>query len=927
MKRYCLKIFSILSILFLSGPLYGVESGLEQELSFIISSPNYMIAADTNGNHKVSIPDYQSYAVPGYPDLPAKLLRFAVPPTALESSIRVEYTQEGTVSLGIFEIKALAAMATWADSTKVLDNVPEIYSHDTFYPEQPVEYHGVSRMRKWRIVTIKYTPFQYNPVSHELRFIPQTAIRIVYEQTTRNFLTQLESVDTIMDKRARELLQNYTQSVEWYTPELPILRQAVEPHDYAIITTNAIRDGSTKLVDFQDYLVNKGFSPTLVTEDDYSGLTGQNPNGTAEKIRQWLINNYQSMGIEYVLLIGNPDPDDPSSSSDSIGDVPMKMCWPRRIESNYKESPTDYFYADLTGNWDLDGDGYFGEFGTAYGAPDCDRGDGGVDLLNEVYVGRIPVYNGGVAQLDSVLSKIIAYGNAVSIDWRDNVLLPMSFSDASTDGAWLAESMVDNYLASNGFIDYKMYMQGSLCPTGNSTFIDDEELVDGATKTKWINNPYGMVWWWGHGSQSGAYLGYGECGWGTIISSSNTTSLDNSHPSFVYQCSCLNGYPETSNNLGTALLNSGAIATVSASRVSWYVVTSWRTSLKYYCDNASIGYYYGEELAANKKPGAVALYDVKSDMGAHQYNYWGGCHWMNLFDFNFYGDPSLSLFESFQGTPPTVTTVSANEISSNTAEINGTVNPNGLETTYYFQYGETTAYNFESSHLNAGSGSNTVNVESELSGLTADTLYHYRLVASNATGTNYGAGMTFTTTASPPIDPETTPVANFTADPKTGPTLLLVSFTDTSTNEPTSWFWDFGDGGISSEQNPSHLYTAQGIYTVTLTACNDNGCSSSEVKIDFVYCNSACSNGHLKVGENYYTTTMQDTYNNNLDSGETLQVQAVSFTENLTLNQAKTVTISGGYDCTYANSEMGTTLNGVLTISNGSLVVSNLIIQ
>ncbi len=924
MKCYRFIFFPLLLILFFGGPLYGTQTNLEQELSFQVTAPDYTIAVDANGYHKISLPGYKSYAVPGYPDLPAKLLRFAVPPTAMKTTIKVEYTEEGSVSLGTFAIEALPAMATWVDFTKIIDAVPGIYSQNAFYPKHPVEYQGLSQMRKWRIVSLKYTPFQYNPVSRELRFIPRATIRIVYEQAGMSPSTQLTFIDTVMDKRARKLLQNYTQSVEWYTAELPLPRQSGETYNYAIITTNATRNDSTKLVDFQDYLVSKGFSPILVTEDDYGGLTGQTPDGTAEKIRQWLINNYQGMGIEYVLLIGNPDPDDPSDGSDTVGDLPMKMCWPRNNESSYKESPTDYFYADLTGNWDLDGDGYFGEFGTVYGAADCDRGDGGVDLLNEVYVGRIPVYAGGVAQLDSVLSKIIAYGNAVAIDWRDNVLLPMSFSDASTDGAHLAERMVADYLTPNSFIDYKMYMQGSLCGASDSTFVSDEELVSGATKTKWRDNPYGMVWWWGHGSQSGAYLGYDGCGWGTIISSGDATSLDDNHPSFVYQCSCTNGYPENSNNLGAALLNKGAVATVSASRVSWYAVTSWRTSLKYYCDNASIGYYYGEELVVNEKPAAVALYDVKSDMGAHQYSFWGGCHWMNLFDFNLYGDPSLSLFESFQGTPPTVTTVSADTITTNSATVNGTVNPNGLETTYYFQYGETIVYGSESSHLSAGSGDNTVAVEAALSGLTPGTLYHYRLLASNATGINYGGDMTFTTATPPPPTP---PVADFTADPTTGPALLFVSFTDTSTNTPTSWSWDFGDDGTSSEQNPTHLYTAEGIYTVTLMACNADGCSSSEIKVNFVNCNSACSNDHIKVGENYYATSMQEVYDNNLDPGETLQVQALNFTENLTLDQDKIVTIAGGYDCAYANSGMGTTLNGVLTITSGTLVVSNFIIQ
>jgi len=337
-------------------------------------------------------------------------------------------------------------------------------------------------------------------------------------------------------------------------------------------------------------------------------------------------------------MIGNPDPDDPSDNGDLVGNIPMKMCWPRKGESDDKESPTDYFYADLTGNWDLDGDGYFGEY-------EDDRGTGGVDFTNEVYVGRIPVYS-GVNQLDSVLSKIINYGNSKDINWRENALLPMSFSDSSTDGAYLAEAMISDYLDTAGFSYWRMYMQGSVCSVADSTFASEEELVDGATKTRWSSNNYGAVWWWGHGSQTAAYLGYKECGWGTIISSGDALSLDDNHPSFVYQCSCNNGYPENPDNLGTALLFHGAIATVSATRVSWYAVNSWSPSLKYYCDNASIGYFYGEDLLRNGKSAGEAIYDVKSDMGANHYTSWGGDHWMNLFDFNLYGDPTITLLAS-----------------------------------------------------------------------------------------------------------------------------------------------------------------------------------------------------------------------------------------------------------------------------------------
>lgn len=68
----------------------------------------------------------------------------------------------------------------------------------------------------------------------------------------------------------------------------------------------------------------------------------------------------------------------------------------------------------------------------------------------------------------------------------------------------------------------------------------------------------------------------------------------------------------------------------------------------------------------------------------------------------------------------------------------------------------------------------------------------------------------------------TPPVANFTADAVTSCT-GIIKFTDLSTNAPTSWAWNFGDGQTSITQNPTHLYAANGTYTVSLTATNSFG--------------------------------------------------------------------------------------------------------
>jgi len=68
-----------------------------------------------------------------------------------------------------------------------------------------------------------------------------------------------------------------------------------------------------------------------------------------------------------------------------------------------------------------------------------------------------------------------------------------------------------------------------------------------------------------------------------------------------------------------------------------------------------------------------------------------------------------------------------------------------------------------------------------------------------------------------------TPTSDFSASVSIGDAPLNVSFNDVSSQMPTSWLWDFGDGGTSTDQNPSHQYTTPGDYTVSLTATNPNG--------------------------------------------------------------------------------------------------------
>ncbi len=92
------------------------------------------------------------------------------------------------------------------------------------------------------------------------------------------------------------------------------------------------------------------------------------------------------------------------------------------------------------------------------------------------------------------------------------------------------------------------------------------------------------------------------------------------------------------------------------------------------------------------------------------------------------------------------------------------------------------------------------------------------------------------------------PVADFTAGQTSGSVPLTVQFTDTSENNPTTWEWDFdNDGTVDSRaQNPSHTYTVNGKYTVSLKAISKSGADTG-TKIDFVTVSSALPPKNLRI--------------------------------------------------------------------------------
>src|SRR3954451_19383148 len=98
---------------------------------------------------------------------------------------------------------------------------------------------------------------------------------------------------------------------------------------------------------------------------------------------------------------------------------------------------------------------------------------------------------------------------------------------------------------------------------------------------------------------------------------------------------------------------------------------------------------------------------------------------------------------------PTVSTGGANGVTADAARLHGTVNPRGLATNYYFEYGTSRHYGSRAPDASAGNGTRNKSVSAAVGGLRPNTPYHYRIVASNRDGVTSGGDRSFKTRRQP----------------------------------------------------------------------------------------------------------------------------------------------------------------------------------
>ena len=387
--------------------------------------------------------------------------------------------------------------------------------------------------------------------------------------------------------------------------------------------------------DFYHWKTSLGYNAKVVTITD-SEIASQPGVDLAEQIRNFLREYYISWGIKYVLIVGD------------YTTVPMRYCSPNPYWLQ-GTVPTDAYYADLSysddESWNSNKDDYYGVYG-----------EDNPDFMPEVYVGRIPTSD--VTRLTYTLDKIVSFEQDTG-EWKNNALHggAMLFYanedhdeeiDFDIDGARLVDFIEKDLM--DGWTTSHYCEHEGLSPS----VYPFDALTEQAFTADWRNGKYAVVNWAAHGAP--ASIGRviwdwddgdgipehdnGELTWGSFLST--YSNLEGDYPSIVFAVSCNVGYPEPTNdgNLGIDMLTKesfgAAVAICSATRGA-AVSADWATS---HAGAEALCYEFNNYMINGPIKLGEALLDSKfyvhSNFGwDHHYEF------MNMYDYNLYGDPSM----------------------------------------------------------------------------------------------------------------------------------------------------------------------------------------------------------------------------------------------------------------------------------------------
>ncbi len=417
----------------------------------------------------------------------------------------------------------------------------------------------------------------------------------------------------------------------WYKPKIEML----------IIAPEGRGDFILELEPLVEWKNQKGVKTIIL--DNYSLYGGRDPQ---ESIRNMIKSFYESDGIRWVLLAGdaqdnllpiryvyNPDTRDIGSSE---------------IVGNLVSKPTDYYYADLTGDWDEDEDNLFGE-SQEYNSHGVDE----IDWIPEVYVGRLPANN--AIELAKMVQKTLKYEkNPDGGEWMNRMLLAGGISDTISeeppDGE--DESVLTTYIWQN-YVQDEMNFTHLWRSTSAYTPPDPKEPLNQTSFIDNFNEGYSTMMFAGHGAP---FL-YNDKS-GTIYTNTNAQNCNNTNnPSLIYADACSTSTYDivsgtgNDNSIGEILINQsnkGAIGYVGALRVTWYYTDDYDLER---LNRANAKLFWREFFEEKKFQQGRTLYDSKvTYMNTDYYKYerilpaHREADRKNLLTYCLLGDPEVDIY-------------------------------------------------------------------------------------------------------------------------------------------------------------------------------------------------------------------------------------------------------------------------------------------
>lgn len=530
--------------------------------------------------------------MPGKPALRSVDLTFLLPanvdPASISLTVKGDTTVEHDALVPVGLPFVVNGEEYWTGVDSLVNGKDQsIYGRDAFFPENNIASYTVGKMRAYNLLKVTLCTETYNPHKELLRRLGNSVLKITYNELEQRGATQPAPIK--ISKLLSKSVENYEQFAETYA------EPTRAPGTYLIITSKSLQRSLSSLDEFVRVKKAKGYNVEVVTEDTWGGGEGET---AAIRIRQWLQQNYEAKDIQYALFIGNP----------SEGTVPMKFCYPD-YSGRYK-CYVDFFYSDLSGDWDINKDGKYGMWKLGSSG---DNQVGGCDQFAEIFVGRIPYY-GNSNETEKILQKLIKYEteNASDVAWRNNVYLPLNAFE-SMDGSQLGRGLMSKIFT----------------PAGNNvtTLFDSQCSID-KTIQMWNSGKYGIVTWQGHGLDD-----YTE----KIMYSHRAPELSDEYPAHVYQISCHNGKPQNAKNLGYAILKNAAVSTVASA-----VQVLYSASMKELGTSSTArhwAYMYDKGLVLDSLSSGESMAQAKSTLKITF-----DSDWLNAFEMNLYGCPEIGLY-------------------------------------------------------------------------------------------------------------------------------------------------------------------------------------------------------------------------------------------------------------------------------------------